>query len=246
MNQPLRLLIVEDYADDAELMVMRLEEEGFSPAWQRVETEEGYLKALEERPDLILADWKLPQFSGLRALELLKEQGLDIPFFLVSGSIGEEAAIDALHKGASDYILKDRSKRLGQSVRRALESRRYQAEKKETEAELKRRMAELEVLYDISSSLRYLENLDAILNSLLDKTLAALETVAGAIWLENRDGTKLYLASARDWFDKLDAFVFEPGEGLVGSTYLLEHPFTCPEFIRDPKINKKAFALECN
>jgi len=108
MNKPLRLLIVEDYPDDADLMVMRLEEEGFNPEWQRVENEQDFLKALEDEPDFILADWELPQFSGLRALELLNECGLDIPFILVSGSIGEEAAINALHLGASDYILKDR------------------------------------------------------------------------------------------------------------------------------------------
>lgn len=243
MKQPLRLLIVEDNADDAELMVMRLEEEGFSLEWQRVQTEKDYLKALEERPDFILADWKLPQFSGLRALELLNKSNLDIPFILVSGSIGEEAAIDILHRGASDYILKDRFKRLGQSVRRVLESRQYQKDKKQAEAELNRRLVELEVLYNISSSLRYLENLDAILISLLDKTLAVLGTEAGAIWLENRDDKKLHLASARGWFDRLDAFVFEPGEDLVGSTYLLEQPLICPEFIRDPKINIKTLAI---
>jgi len=243
MTQPLRLLIVEDIPDDAELMVMRLEEEGFSPEWQRVQTEEDFLKALEERPEFILADWNLPQFSGLRALELLNESGLDIPFILVSGSIGEEAAIDILHRGASDYILKDRSRRLGQSVRRTLESRQHQEGKKQAEAELKGRLAELEVLYSISSSLRHLESLDAILSSLLDQTLAALEAEAGAIWLENRDGKKLHLASARGWLERLDALVFEPGEGLVGSTYLLEQPYTCPEFILDPKINKKALAI---
>ncbi len=243
MNQPLRLLIVEDMPDDAELMVMRLEEEGFKPDWQRVETEEEFIKALEDKPEFILADWSLPQFSGLRALELINERGLDIPFILVSGSIGEEAAINALHLGASDYILKDRSKRLGQSVRRTLNSRRYQQAKEEAEAELKKRLAELEVLYKMSSSLRHLESLDEMLKSLLGQTLAALKAEAGAIWLENRDGKKLYLASAQGWLERLDDLTFEPGEGLVGSTYLLEQPHTCPEFIRDPNINYKALAI---
>ena len=152
MNEPLRLLIVEDYPDDAELMVMRLEEEGFKPDWQRVQTEEEFLKALEDKPDFILADWALPQFSGLRALELIKERDLDVPLILVSGSIGEEAAINALHLGASDYILKDRSKRLGQAVRRTLESKRYQQEKDYAEAELRRRLVDLESLHKISTS----------------------------------------------------------------------------------------------
>jgi len=239
MNQPLRLLIVEDMPDDAELMVMRLEAEGFNPDWQRVQTEEAFLKALEDKPDFILADWLLPQFSGLRALELLNERGIDIPLILVSGSIGEEAAIDALHRGASDYILKDRSKRLGQAVRRTLESRRYQQDKEEAEAELKRRLTELEVLYNISSSLRYLESLDAMLQSLLDQTISALHTDTGAIWLSNQDKNVLKQLSARGWFVELDGLTLKQGEGLVGNTFLQDQPKFCPEFIREPDISNK-------
>jgi response regulator RpfG family c-di-GMP phosphodiesterase len=241
MNKPLQVLIVEDMPDDAELMVMRLEEEGFNPKWKRVQTEPDYLKALEEQPDLILSDWSLPQFSGLRALELMNERGLNIPFILVSGSIGEEAAIDALHQGACDYILKDRSKRLGQAVRRTLESRRYQHDKEHAEADLKRRLAELEVLYDISSSLRYLDNLDAILSSLLDRTLIALETAAGAIYLAKPVDGKLYQASAKGWLTQLkDEKDFQPGESIVGITYESGKPYTTPEFIRDPNIREQS------
>lgn len=239
MNEALRLLIVEDYPDDAELMVMRLEEEGFKPDWKRVETEAEFIKALEEKPDFILADWALPQFSGLRALELVNERGLDIPLILVSGSIGEEAAISALHLGASDYILKDRSKRLGQAVRRTLDSRRYQHEKEEAEGELKGRLAELEVLYNISSSLRYLESLDVLLKSLLGQTLAALNTNTGSVWLTDLGNSKLRMLSASGWFTKLDAKIVEPGEGLVGDTYLLDKPNVVPEFASDPRLNTK-------
>ncbi len=238
MNKPLRLLIVEDYPDDAELMVMRLEEEGFKPEWKRVENEGDFLKALEDKPDFILADWALPQFSGLRALELINERGLDIPLILISGSIGEEAAISALHLGASDYILKDRSKRLGQAVRRTLDSRRYQQEKEEAEGELKRRLAELEVLYNISSSLRYLESLEALLKMLLGQTLSALNTDTGSIWLTDLGNRKLRMLSASGWFTELDSLEVEPGEGLVGDTYLLDKPNIIPEFASDPRLNK--------
>ncbi len=242
MNELLRLLIVEDSPDDAELMVMRLEEEGFKPEWKRVENEVDFLKALEDKPDFILADWALPQFSGLRALELINERGVDMPLILVSGSIGEEAAIKALHLGASDYILKGRSKRLGQAVRRTLDLRRYQQEKKVAEAELKRRLAELEVLYKISSSLRYLESLEALLKSLLRQTLSALNADTGAIWLTDLKDSKLQMLSASGWFTDLDSLVFEPGEGLVGSTYLRDEPNISPEFVSDPRLNKKVLA----
>ena len=241
IKQYLRLIIVEDVPDDAELMVMRLEEEGFDVAWRRVQTEEDFLKALDEEPDFVLADWSLPNFSGLRALELLNESGHDIPLILVSGSIGEEAAIDALHRGASDYILKDRSKRLGQAVRHILDSRRYRKEKESAEADLKRRLAELEVLFKMSTSLRYLESLDEILKALLDQTLAAIDTDAGAIWLQKHDQSELYLASAQGWYTGLDNFTYKPNESMVGYVYQNDKPYKSEEFVKDSRLSPRAF-----
>ncbi|MET0063390.1 MAG: EAL domain-containing protein [Candidatus Thiodiazotropha endolucinida] len=116
----LNILIVEDLPYDAELMALRLRDEGFDLDYTRVQRESAYLEALEKSPDLILCDWHLPQFSGQRALSLLRQQNLDIPFIIVSGGIGEEAAVDALRQGANDYVLKDRPARLGEAVRRVL------------------------------------------------------------------------------------------------------------------------------
>jgi len=124
----LKLVIVEDLAQDAELMALRLEEEGFDVEWQRVQTEADYLACLQAQPDLILCDWHLPRFSGERALELLRELRLDIPVILVSGGIGEEAAIAAMRQGATDYVLKDRPARLGEAVRQALAQQHLQRE----------------------------------------------------------------------------------------------------------------------
>ncbi|MEW8653880.1 MAG: EAL domain-containing protein [Candidatus Thiodiazotropha endolucinida] len=116
----LNILIVEDLPYDAELMALRLRDEGFDLDYTRVQRESAYLEALEKSPDLILCDWHLPQFSGQRALSLLRQQNLDIPFIIVSGGIGEEAAVDALRQGANDYVLKDRPARQGEAVRRVL------------------------------------------------------------------------------------------------------------------------------
>ena len=137
MTEPLRVLIVEDRPSDAELMVLHLEDEGFVPEWVRVETEETYAAELDAAPDLILSDWSLPTFSGLRALRAVRGRGLDTPFVIVSGSVGEEAAIDALHEGADDYVLKDRLARLGQAVRRALEAKRLRNVQWRAEADLR-------------------------------------------------------------------------------------------------------------
>ncbi len=130
-------LIVEDLADDAELIALRLEDEGFAVRWTRVETESDYLDALAAGPDLILADWHLPRFGGLRALQLLRERDAITPFIIVSGGIGEESAVDALRHGANDYVLKDRPARLGLAVQRALDEARQGAERRRTEEKLR-------------------------------------------------------------------------------------------------------------
>jgi PAS domain S-box-containing protein len=122
--RPLRLLIVEDTPTDAELMLRELRRSGFEVDWKRVETEGDYLAALSSEIEFILSDYAMPQFSGLRALELLRERKLDIPFIIVSGTIGEETAVAAMQSGAVDYLLKDRLVRLGQAVEHALEEKR--------------------------------------------------------------------------------------------------------------------------
>jgi len=122
--QPLHALLVEDSPDDAELVAHELCRAGFDLTWDRVDTEAAYLALLEKSPAIILADYALPQFSGLRALELLQQRGLSIPFIMVSGTIGEEAAAAVVKQGAADYVLKSRLNRLGSAVMRALQGER--------------------------------------------------------------------------------------------------------------------------
>jgi PAS domain S-box-containing protein len=133
MSTPIRVLILEDRAEDAELMLHELRQAGFDPKWQIVDTEAAYLAALPTDPDVILADWSLPQFNGLRGLQLLNERGLDIPFIIISGSIGEEVAVEAMRQGASDYLLKDRLVRLGQVVLRSLENKQLREKRRQAE-----------------------------------------------------------------------------------------------------------------
>jgi len=112
----LRVLIVEDRPADAELILRELARAGYDPDWCRVENEVQYVAALERSVDIILADFNMPGFSAPRALHLLRARHLDIPFIVVSGSIGEETAVEVLKNGADDYLLKGRLARLGQAV----------------------------------------------------------------------------------------------------------------------------------
>jgi PAS domain S-box-containing protein len=137
MPNPLKLLIVEDNPADAEMELLELQRAGFAPEWERVDTEEAFLARLHGGLDLVLSDYAMPRFSGLRALELLKKSGLDVPFILVSGTIGEDLAVVAMKNGATDYLLKDRLVRLGPAVTHAMTENRLRHERRETNEALR-------------------------------------------------------------------------------------------------------------
>lgn len=128
----LNVLLLEDREDDAEFIAYELSQAGLDVIMQRVETEQEYCRHLGPDVDVILADYSLPQFDALSALDRLKERRLDIPFIVVSGTIGEEAAVETLTRGAVDYLLKDRLGRLGEAVKAALQARDLRSEQQET------------------------------------------------------------------------------------------------------------------
>jgi len=130
-GRPLRLLILEDRPEDADLALRQLRRAGFDPTWRRVEDEEGFRANLDPELDLIIADYHQPQFDALRALKLMQEAGLDIPFVLVSGAVGEDMAVAAVRLGAVDYVLKDRLGRLGTAVENALEQAKLRRRQQE-------------------------------------------------------------------------------------------------------------------
>src|SRR5262249_11842872 len=138
-------LLVEDPQPDAILIVRALERGGFDSSWERVETKDGMRLALENRPwDLILADHAMPEFSAPAALELVKNQGVDIPFIIVSGHIDEETAVAAMKAGAHDYIMKERLARLAPAVDRELREAEVRRARAKSERELMRAHEELE------------------------------------------------------------------------------------------------------
>lgn len=137
MRTPLRLLHLEDDPVDADLVATTLAEAGLACVSHRVDTRSTFLAALKESDiDLILADYSIPGFDGMTALALARQQAPDVPFLFVSATIGEELAIDAMHQGATDYVLKQRLGRLVPSVQRALRERDDRTERKRAEEAL--------------------------------------------------------------------------------------------------------------
>jgi len=152
---PLNTLIVEDQTDDLELILFELGRQGIQVNWNRVDNEADYLAQLHPGLDLILADYHMPQFSAIRALELLQARGLTIPFIVITGSISEEVAVECMKLGAVDYLLKDRLSRLGPAIHQAMRERRLSLEKQRTEEALRDSEIKFKTLFT--------ESLDVIL-----------------------------------------------------------------------------------
>jgi diguanylate cyclase (GGDEF)-like protein len=148
-----RVLFVEDVETDAELAVRRLRQDGVHCNYERVETEAAFVEALRERGcDLILSDFSLPQFDGMSALALAREEVPDTPFIFVSGTIGEERAIEALRCGAMDYVLKSNLKRLAPAVTRALRETEQKSERAAQQGRIARLTRILEMLSGINTA----------------------------------------------------------------------------------------------
>ncbi|TAK41839.1 MAG: EAL domain-containing protein [Betaproteobacteria bacterium] len=144
MSQKIRVLVVEDSENDAKLVIRMLQRGGFEVESERVENAATMAAALErQRWDAVISDYNMPQFSGLDALNILRFTGLDIPFILTSGTVGEEIAVDALKAGASDYVLKGNLSRLPNVLERELREAAIRAEHRQAQRKLIEREAGL-------------------------------------------------------------------------------------------------------
>jgi C4-dicarboxylate-specific signal transduction histidine kinase len=130
MDSPLRVLVVDDSADDVELLIAALRRSGYEPEWERVDTATALEHAfMTQSWDIVISDWSMPRFSAPAAFAIMKSKNLDLPFIICSGTVGEEVAVEALRAGAHDFLVKDRLTRLAPAIereRREAKSRREQ------------------------------------------------------------------------------------------------------------------------
>lgn len=144
MNNPIKVLIIEDNQDDAKLEIEELKSGGFDIVFEQIETQKAMIEALNKTSwDCIISDYAMPQFSGLDALLELKETGKDIPFILISGTIGEETAVAAMKAGAHDYIMKDNLTRLVPAFERELREAELRHQKRLADEALKASVQDL-------------------------------------------------------------------------------------------------------
>jgi two-component system, cell cycle sensor histidine kinase and response regulator CckA len=183
MTKQIAILILEDRSADAELMMLELQREGIEFTAKRVWTETDFCDELREHaPDLILADYSLPSYDGLSALKLTLKERPGTPFILVSGGLGEEIAIEALHHGATDYVLKQRLARIGPAVRRALREMELATERKQADEELRKLLFAVEqcpvtiVITDVEGTIEYVNPKFTELTGYTKKEVIGLNT----------------------------------------------------------------------
>jgi len=161
-RHPLRALLVEDSGADATLVLRELQRGGFDVVFRRVETAPAFEAALAEPWDVVISDFQVPGFTGQQALEVLQKRALEIPLVLVSGTIGEETAVEMLLAGARDYILKDRLARLPSAVARVLLEIEQSRERRRAEAELRESETRYRALFDSNPQPMWVYDLETL------------------------------------------------------------------------------------
>ncbi len=135
MDEPLRVLIVEDSMEDTFFIVRELQRGGYAVDFERVETQKAMEQALDQKEwDLVISDYQMPGFDGSAALELFRAAELDVPFIIVSGVLGEIRAVEMLKSGAHDYVMKDNLARLAPATRRELAAAQERRNQRQTES----------------------------------------------------------------------------------------------------------------
>jgi len=193
-EKPLRVLIVEDSENDTILLLRELSKAGYIPDYKRVETAAAMGDALDSKPwDIVISDHLMPNFSSSDALKLLHDRGLDLPFIIVSGQIGEEAAVDAMKAGANDYVMKGNLNRLIPAIQREMREAQVRRESLQCKAELSTQEEELlrmharhlAMLNNISRSLSEAKDFDSLLRKALDGVIKAIRYSSGVLFLQD-------------------------------------------------------------
>lgn len=210
MGEPIRALVVEDSESDALLLVKELERGGYQVTAKRVDTVQAVTDALAKEPwNIIFSDYTMPHFRGTVALELLRENGLDIPFIFVSGTIGEETAAAAMKAGAHDYVVKGNLKRLVPAVQRELREAQVRQQRKRAEEQARQKQQRTQALLDVDPAMRAIsEQLKPSLTAAIGYIVLLREGTFGTLTPLQEEVVEKLLTSSKELLDSVDR-IFE-------------------------------------
>ena len=250
MGISIRVLIVEDSTDDAELVLRQLQRAGYDPVTERVQTAEAMKAALEREDwDLVVSDYSMPQFDAPTALHLLNQSGRDVPFIVVSGSIGEDVAVAMMKTGAHDYILKQNLTRFVSAVQRELREaenrrqqrlteqakQRLQIERDALLERLKQENEDLAALTQLTANAISTLDLDELLRVLLGRVVEVMHADAATILLV--EGAELRVRASAGAVDLTDStHVKHAREGFAGAVASRGKPVYVEDAAVDPLV----------
>ena len=245
MRVPLRVLIAEDSEDDARLLLRELQRAGFDPAYERVDNHGAMQAALDRQAwDLVIGDYSMPAFSGPAALALLRARDLDTPFIFVSGTIGEDVAVEAMKAGAQDFLTKGNLRRLIPAIERELRDAEVRRERRRAQIALLERARLAELTSDVGAALTQSTDLRAMLQLCAEALVRHLDVAFARVWTLDDASGILQLQASAGMYTHIDgAHSRVPlGQYKIGAIARDRRPLLTNQVVGDPQVHDQEWA----
>ncbi len=245
MSVPLRVLFAEDSEDDARLVLRELERAGYQPTFERVDTPSEMEAALDRHPwDLVIGDYSMPGFSGPAALALLRARDLDTPFIFVSGTIGEDVAVEAMKAGAQDFLTKGNLRRLTPAIDRELRDAAVRRERRRAQTDLLERARLAELSSEVGTALTRGEGLRETLQRCVEALVRHLDVAFARIWTLNDATNTLELQASAGMYTHIDGphGRVPLGQDKIGVIAEQRRPHLTNQVVGDPDVQDQEWA----
>lgn len=238
MRVPLRVLIAEDSEDDARLLLRELQRAGYEPTYERVDTPAAMASALDRHAwDLVIGDYSMPAFSGPAALALLRARDPDTPFIFVSGTIGEDVAVEAMKAGAQDFLTKGNLRRLIPAIQRELRDTEVRRERRRAQTALLERARLAELTSEVGSALTRGEGLRETLQLCAEALVRHLDVALARIWISDEATGILELQASAGMYTEV-----EGPYSKIGLIAQQRRPHLTNQVVGDPQVHNQEWA----